>query len=101
MVRFVVMDLEMDLTYEFAGVARPNEIQHVLRHSIHTNDDLQLLMHKRQGGYSRVERWMGTKANPAHDNGGGSSSASIGNWATAKQLIAAVPRLEDNCMCRT
>ncbi|KAG2090790.1 hypothetical protein BD769DRAFT_1679530 [Suillus cothurnatus] len=78
------------------GVARPNEIQHVLRHSIHTNDDLQLLMHKRQGGYSRVERWMGTKANPAHDNGGGSSSASIGNWATAKQLIAAVPRLEDN-----
>ncbi|KAG1720670.1 hypothetical protein EDB19DRAFT_1835851 [Suillus lakei] len=78
------------------GVAHPNEIQHVLRHSIHTNDDLQLLMHKRQGGYSRVERWTATKANPTRDDGAGSSSVSIGNWAIAKQLIAAVPRLEDH-----
>lgn len=78
------------------GVAHPNEIQHILRHSIHTNDDLQLLMHKRQGGYSRVERWTATKANPTRDDGAGSSSVSIGNWAIAKQLIAAVPRLEDN-----
>ncbi|KAG1820875.1 uncharacterized protein BJ212DRAFT_1297370 [Suillus subaureus] len=45
-------------------------------------------------GYSRVECWIATKANPARDDGAGSSSASIGNWATAKQLIAAVPCLD-------
>ncbi|KAG2090511.1 hypothetical protein BD769DRAFT_1395807 [Suillus cothurnatus] len=45
---------------------------------------------------THIEHWMATKANPTCDDGAGSSSVSIGNWAIAKQLIAAVPRLEDN-----
>ncbi|KAG1768463.1 hypothetical protein EV702DRAFT_1050042 [Suillus placidus] len=65
------------------------------------NDNLQLLMHKRHGGYSRAERWTATKANPTCNNSSttsapAASSSGIGNWTIAKQLISAVPRLENH-----